>query len=587
MAREDVAAAFVLLEQCKSTPGLAFVATAAPAVYCDLFLLEGDVLHHVGQVKAATEIYRKVYSVAKAAEESSKEQYALCMLGRCYWYLGQMEEASHCFGEALNHTASESAAGVANYEILSYICLLQRQPQQALYYRERAISLVQQTSVPLGYALAYQQCELACCQVASGQVAQAKLSLEHALQTIPDQQKATRTLGLIHQGYSRLFLFEGALVDAENAAQEALTILGKVSSLLNVVNTLFLLGHIHILQGDYRSAETALQRALDICVEQSCMSFYTEVCHGLVKLYEAQEQWQEAFNTLVTKRAAWRKYAFSTEGTFHTLLQAEEQMQTQQKLQEQQLQLAHYTKQLQELHVERDDMLAMIAHDLKNPLGVLHYSFSLLSDEDMAMDRQSRSAFLEPCIEISNKMLLLVAELLSTSVAEDSHRLTLEQQPLFPLLAMMVEQLKLTAQTKEQHLIIYNEDDPKIELYLGYIDRLAFGRVLENIVSNALKYSPPQSTTTISLKECSKAHVCIEVKDEGQGFTQEERSKLFQKYSKLLSRPTGGESSTGLGLYAARKLMRAMHGDIVAESAGQNQGATFMIYVAKTQPVTE
>ncbi|MDX2130334.1 MAG: ATP-binding protein [Chloroherpetonaceae bacterium] len=105
--------------------------------------------------------------------------------------------------------------------------------------------------------------------------------------------------------------------------------------------------------------------------------------------------------------------------------------------------------------------------------------------------------------------------------------------------------------------------------------------VFDNLVSNAIKYSPKgrkigvscQKHSTDSMKECIR----IEIKDDGQGLTEEDKEKLFGKFQRLSAQPTGGESSTGLGLSIVKQIVE-MHGAKVwAESEGKDKGATFIV----------
>jgi signal transduction histidine kinase len=101
--------------------------------------------------------------------------------------------------------------------------------------------------------------------------------------------------------------------------------------------------------------------------------------------------------------------------------------------------------------------------------------------------------------------------------------------------------------------------------------------VLDNIVSNAVKYSPHDKQVWVRLKE-DKANkkVRVEVQDEGPGFSEEDKKKLFGKFARLSAKPTGGEHSTGLGLSIVKRLAEAMGANIWCEST-LGKGAMFVI----------
>jgi len=107
-------------------------------------------------------------------------------------------------------------------------------------------------------------------------------------------------------------------------------------------------------------------------------------------------------------------------------------------------------------------------------------------------------------------------------------------------------------------------------------DSSAFHEVLDNLVSNAIKFSFPASQVLLEVVLTQNNSVRICVKDSGPGLTKEDQSKLFGKFMRLSAQPTGGEHSTGLGLSIVKKLVEAMNGKIWCESEA-GKGATFII----------
>jgi signal transduction histidine kinase len=100
-------------------------------------------------------------------------------------------------------------------------------------------------------------------------------------------------------------------------------------------------------------------------------------------------------------------------------------------------------------------------------------------------------------------------------------------------------------------------------------------QVLENLVSNAVKYSPPGKNIFVRLKK-QPSVARMEVQDEGPGLSAEDQKKLFGKFARLSAKPTGGEHSTGLGLSIVKKMVEAMNGKVWCESE-LGRGATFIV----------
>jgi len=104
-------------------------------------------------------------------------------------------------------------------------------------------------------------------------------------------------------------------------------------------------------------------------------------------------------------------------------------------------------------------------------------------------------------------------------------------------------------------------------------------QIIENLVSNALKFSNPDSEVTLELNNLEK-YVELKVIDQGQGLSKEELPKLFKKFQKLSAQPTSGETSTGLGLSIVKKYVEAMDGEVSCTSE-LGKGTTFTLMLVK------
>jgi signal transduction histidine kinase len=113
------------------------------------------------------------------------------------------------------------------------------------------------------------------------------------------------------------------------------------------------------------------------------------------------------------------------------------------------------------------------------------------------------------------------------------------------------------------------------EIFWGRADRNAAMQILDNLISNAVKFSPHKSTVSVSVS-VANGFVGIHVKDQGPGLSGEDQKKLFGKFTRLSAQPTGGESSTGLGLSIVKKLAEAMSGTVLCSSV-LGEGATFTL----------
>jgi signal transduction histidine kinase len=212
--------------------------------------------------------------------------------------------------------------------------------------------------------------------------------------------------------------------------------------------------------------------------------------------------------------------------------------------------------------------MGIAAHDLKNPLTVITFSADLLpSNNDPAQIKRIAKAI----SDASSRMRDLITDLLDANAIEQG-RFTSKIQccDINVMVAQCVENNAPSA-VKKQIAFCTGFS----ERVLARADEAATMQILENLISNALKFSPPNTRIHVhTLPE--KDHVAISVRDEGPGISPADQEKLFKKFSRLTAQPTGGESSTGLGLSIVKRLAEAMGGTIQCHSA-LGMGARFTL----------
>ncbi|MFQ3597571.1 MAG: tetratricopeptide repeat-containing sensor histidine kinase [Chloroherpetonaceae bacterium] len=236
--------------------------------------------------------------------------------------------------------------------------------------------------------------------------------------------------------------------------------------------------------------------------------------------------------------------------------------------------LARLNEELQQANQLKTELLGIAAHDLKNPLQTIMGFADLIGEESKQLDAINRKASL--IRRASQKMLGLIQDLLQTA-AIDAGKLELNRRntDLGLLVQHTSENFYLTAEAKHQKLELSIEEDCIVS-----IDVERMKEVVENLIGNAIKYSPHEKTIRVTVARDEKGNARFSVQDEGQGLTEDDMKKLFGKFQRLSAKPTGGESSTGLGLSIVKKLVELHGGKIWAESEGKNKGATFTVELA-------
>jgi signal transduction histidine kinase len=169
------------------------------------------------------------------------------------------------------------------------------------------------------------------------------------------------------------------------------------------------------------------------------------------------------------------------------------------------------------------------------------------------------------------RMLDLINDLLDANAIEQGRYAgQLEPTDLRVLVATSIQQCR-TASARKQIALDFAAGPP----CWADADRKATLQIFDNLISNALKYSPIGSRVTLSLEaraDCAE----FQVRDQGPGISDEDQKKLFRKHTRLSARPTGGESSVGLGLSIVKRLAEAMGGSVACESSF-GHGATFIV----------
>ena len=224
--------------------------------------------------------------------------------------------------------------------------------------------------------------------------------------------------------------------------------------------------------------------------------------------------------------------------------------------------------QLTALNAEKNEFLGIAAHDLKNPLSTIIMAGEVLK---MRNDTPEMGMITDSIIDAGKRMRDLIGNLLDVNAIEEGRFLTkLERCDLAMLAAKCVEQNLANATRKEIAL----QFDPSGEFSIR-ADAGAATQILDNLISNAVKYSPRRTTVRIRAY-IERGHACVAVKDEGPGISEEDRKKMFGKFVRLSARPTGGESSNGLGLSIVKRLAEAMSGTVECQSV-PGEGSTFIV----------
>jgi signal transduction histidine kinase len=245
---------------------------------------------------------------------------------------------------------------------------------------------------------------------------------------------------------------------------------------------------------------------------------------------------------------------------------------TQLKIKRLQMEQQHDLIRLQELDNLKNKFLRIAAHDLKSPLNNISLGVQILEQYEAKLEQ------LDPDIR---QILSTIdgATTLMTSIIDgfldfqalQAGKLKLEMQPtqLNDIIQSVVQQFKSYAERRSMAL----EADLANALPVCTADPDRLMQVISNLVSNAIKFSPKGNTVVVRSR-MADTRLRVEVEDHGPGIPAEEIPLLFQEFALLKNRPTGGETSTGLGLSIARNLID-LHGGQIGVESQVGVGSTF------------
>lgn len=230
-------------------------------------------------------------------------------------------------------------------------------------------------------------------------------------------------------------------------------------------------------------------------------------------------------------------------------------------------------RKLFELVEQKNYILGMAAHDIRNPLASIKGFADLLQDSSVGELNVMQKEFVAIISQASADLLMLLNELLDfASVSQGSIILDPQENLLSDIVPERIRLIGPLAEKKDIEIVFNDLSSNKKVLF----DKKKIIQVIDNLLSNALKYSYKKTVVVAEIFYDSKEKcVCFEVFDSGPGIPEGEEKKLFGEFKTLNVSPTDGEKSTGLGLAISKKIVEAHNGRIYGRNNDRNSGAVF------------
>ena len=230
-----------------------------------------------------------------------------------------------------------------------------------------------------------------------------------------------------------------------------------------------------------------------------------------------------------------------------------------------------HNNDLIDINNEKNNLIRILSHDLRAPINNIKGLAQLYQTEQHDISKEGQE-LLDMVKSESDRLLSMIKKILNVEALEDEKKpIRYEAVDLCKVALEVVQSFQNAAVSKDITLV---KDIPEGTLMVKG-DEIHLYQVLENLTSNALKFSEKNKEIHIKIAQ-ENGTVRASIKDEGPGLTAEDESKLFKKFQTLSAKPTGDEESTGLGLSIVKKYVSEMEGSIWHESK-LGEGTTFYV----------
>jgi len=304
----------------------------------------------------------------------------------------------------------------------------------------------------------------------------------------------------------------------------------------------------------------------------------------VVVLLQAERQLSETDRSLVEIFGSRLSIAFDNVILYQQLHEANTQLEDRVAQRTRALMQANRRLSAQWLRLQRangfkNEILGTVAHDLKNPLGVILGRTEMLTELiTTSASKESITAQIDHIRDATKRLTTMVDHLISDAMA-DAFDITIRREPvdIAALVGEVAEANQPLAVNKQQTISV---SAPSNFVTMCDTDRIR--EAIDNLFSNAIKYSPIGGRILVTVAR-EDENTVIRVADQGQGLSPEDLGRLFGRFQRLSAKPTAGESSTGLGLSIVKRIIDMHGGEVTARSDGPGLGSTFTILLPATE----
>lgn len=535
-----------------------------PNYHSALEIALGVVYDDRAEYDKARECHLRAESVSKSLGDAFGNQRATLNLGYVHYKLGKLEESVTYMVKALRHPHRHPVLVGGAHEHLADILAHQGQWQLALEHRQKALRIMNGLDTLRGSRI---RCGMAQALLALGREDEAWEQLVEARELVRHIKDPIREHALAHLVFGRLLLERERHEEAFEMTQAAELVCESCGSAQYMSDVLLLRARLHLAQRDYMLFDALVEQ-----LRNRVMSFHrTQELHSLrEQSFRLRGNWEQAYRLGSELN---RSHIVDV----RTVIQSREALYRSEMFHQHNHDLMEKNHELSQVGDERNELLNIIVQDLSGAMSKAGSAaemleHQLLSNTTQPAGHDDQIDQIKQAVETIGTSVRTLRQLIEVNpagmVAVDARL----RRPA-PVIERAVEEYRAMAARKSQKLVLQNEC-PEV---MGELDDESLRQALGCMLSNAIKFSYPGSTTRIVVSLLGPTRLGISVADQGLGLNADDLRDAFRKFSRMSSRPTGGERSHGLGLYILRKLVERMGGEVWASSKGKGQGATFIM----------
>lgn len=559
----------------------------------------GNANWNISNYTGALRMHHERLALAQTLDDEIGIATSLHNIGNAYFKLSELDKALDVYQKSLAlkeklGNAHEIAMTLTNIGNVYFVI---EDFEKARAFYEESLDLKKKSNAPSA-SIAHTLMNIGNIFYKQGNFGKALYHFEEAkdaLQESPDLLVRAQILGNIASALAGLERQEESL----QKQLECLELREKINHIQGIIISHNVIGLCYFDLNDFEKAEFYLLKGLELAQAQKATQEIADLLIALAKLYKSRNFFEKATNFYERYIEVERERFTETQAkklreiqaiyeTEQARREAEREKERGVELEKALSEAEKQRKRAVEANQIKTQLLSIAAHDLKSPIQSI-IGFSAVIKETSQSDILNIYDYANHVEGAANRMLVLINEMLKSNefdIGEMSLNFKLAR--VDKILESVIYESQFIVKKKSQKLLI--EEVEEIALML---DESRIREVLENLISNAVKYSPREKTIRVSAKrlpiqlsqyrratnfaEDVSEVVRIAVKDEGQGLSEIDMTKLFRRFQRLSARPTDGETSTGLGLFIVKKIVDLHGGAVWAESEGKGSGTKFFV----------